>query len=45
MSETTQTGIPIEDCAICDHRHPVSRRHCATCGLAHLFPREGHDPT
>lgn len=37
-TETTPTGISIEDCATCNHRHPVSRKHCPTCGLAHLFP-------
>lgn len=33
----TQTGIPITDCDTCGHIHPVTRRHCPTCGLAPLF--------
>lgn len=36
--ETTPTSIPITDCETCSHRHPVTRKHCPTCGLAHLFP-------
>lgn len=36
--ETTQTGIPVTCCDACGNRHPVTRMHCATCGLAHLFP-------
>lgn len=38
MNDKTPTGIPIRDCATCGRRHPITRRHCAGCGLAHLFP-------
>ncbi len=34
----TPTGIPIEDCTTCAHHHPITRPHCPSCGLAHLFP-------
>ena len=34
---TTQTGIPIIDCEECGYRHPVTRKHCPTCGKATLF--------
>ena len=34
---TTQTGIPIIDCEECGYRHPITRQHCPTCGLATLF--------
>lgn len=34
---TTQTGIPVADCATCGHRHPVTRSHCRWCGLATLY--------
>lgn len=37
---TTPTGIPIQHCGTCRHTHPITRRHCARCGLATLF---GHD--
>ena len=37
---TTQTGIPIQDCPHCGHQHPVTRRHCPSCGLATLFGHE-----
>ncbi|GAW57475.1 uncharacterized protein PD653_4920 [Nocardioides sp. PD653] len=37
MAETTPTGIPIEDCATCNRHHPVTRKHCTTCGLALIF--------
>lgn len=37
MSEMTQTGIPIGDCAQCGRRHPLTRNHCPVCGLATLF--------
>lgn len=40
--ETTQTGIPVIDCNECGHRHPETRKHCATCGLATLFGHEEH---
>lgn len=43
MTETTQTGIPIIDCEQCGHRHPVTRNHCAICGLATLFGHEDHE--
>lgn len=35
--EMTPTGIPITDCETCRRRHPTTRKHCPTCGLAHLF--------
>lgn len=35
--ETTQTGVPIIDCAVCDTRHPESREHCVNCGRATVF--------
>jgi len=35
---TTPTGIPVTVCGLCGHRHPVTRTHCGTCGLAHVFP-------
>lgn len=35
---TTPTGIPIQNCDTCGHRHPITRKHCPECGLAHLFP-------
>lgn len=42
---TTPTGIPIIDCPQCAHRHPVTRTHCPTCGLATLFGHaECRDP-
>ena len=34
---TTQTGIPIIMCEVCGKSHPVTREHCAVCGLATLF--------
>ena len=40
MTDTTPTGIPIVDCTTCGHRHPVTRRHCPTCGRATLFGHE-----
>lgn len=40
--ETTQTGIPVIDCNECGRRHPETRKHCATCGLATLFGHEEH---
>jgi predicted RNA-binding Zn-ribbon protein involved in translation (DUF1610 family) len=36
----TMTGVPIVDCSECGFRHPVTRKHCAGCGLATIF---GHD--
>lgn len=39
---TTQTGTPIIDCNQCGHRHPETRKHCETCGLATLFGHEEH---
>lgn len=39
---TTQTGIPIIDCDECGKRHPATRKHCETCGLATLFGHEEH---
>ena len=39
---TTQTGTPIIDCNQCGHRHPETRKHCETCGLATLFGHEDH---
>lgn len=40
-TQTTPTGIPITDCTTCSHRHPVTRTHCTTCGLATLFCHPG----
>lgn len=42
MTETTQTGIPIVDCDLCERRHPVTRGHCAECGAPSLFPHNTH---
>lgn len=36
-SDRTPSGIPIVDCAKCGWRHPITRRHCPTCGKASLF--------
>lgn len=36
-TDTTPTGAPITDCGTCNRRHPVTRQHCPTCGLATLF--------
>lgn len=35
---TTPTGVEVAHCGTCEHCHPVSRRHCPSCGLAHIFP-------
>lgn len=37
MNKTTPTGVPIQKCATCERTHPVTRKHCPTCGQAHLF--------
>lgn len=37
MSETTPMGVPVIDCDVCGKRHPATRQHCPTCGMAHLF--------
>ena len=42
MSEQTQTGIAIEYCDQCERRHPVTRKHCSTCGSPSLFPHSVH---
>lgn len=43
MSEaTTPTGIPITHCGGCGRRHPVTRKHCSTCGSPSLFSHEVH---
>ncbi|WP_380162683.1 hypothetical protein [Kineococcus sp. R86509] len=50
-TQTTPTGIPIEDCATCGYRHPVTRTHCTACGKATLFCHPGaartpaHEPS
>lgn len=38
--DKTMTGIPVVECGTCGKRHPVTREHCAVCGMATLF---GHD--
>lgn len=42
MSETTQTGITIIDCDLCEMRHPVTRGHCPECGRPSIFPHNVH---
>lgn len=37
MTETTPTGIPIDDCDHCGRMHPVGREHCVSCGRASAF--------
>lgn len=39
---TTPTGIEIRLCDVCGRTHPVTREHCAECGIASLFSHAAH---
>lgn len=34
---STPTGVPIVKCDECDYEHPVTRKHCLTCGVPSAF--------
>lgn len=37
MRASTPTGVPVIECGECGCEHPVSRRHCRTCGVPSAF--------
>lgn len=42
VQETTQAGVAIEFCDLCNRRHPVAPMHCTTCGSPSMFPHSVH---
>ncbi|WP_432565056.1 hypothetical protein [Kineococcus sp. SYSU DK003] len=41
-TKTTPTGIPFVMCGSCRLPHPITRKHCQTCGSPSVFAHKTH---